>query len=299
MTLEANSSTGSRFRLIAIVAAVFVIGIIVGISVYPLMNSPSNLLTTTSTSISALQIQSVTSQTVASNTNSMYSVEILSAAFDQVDSPTGYSDYLLTVNASYMGGESWQLGTSDFHLTTNELSVYNATTVSGEKHPLTNITLMNGQHVTGQITFAVLNGQKPTKLQYYTDPSAVVAETNNIPETSSWVSLVPAAIVNYDNPTTSNLTVMASILNSTQYFYSSDVIIVKMTISYRQLNSGPSSVVVKSITEQDPGFTMLSTNPSVPIAILGNNQQVTITLTILPPHSSYSGGIHIGVGITN
>ena len=297
LALEANSSTGSRFRLIAIVAAVFVIGIIVGISVHPLTNTPSNLPTNISISSSVLQVQSVTSQTVASN--STYSVEILSVAFDQVDAPTGYSDYLLTVNASYIGSESWQLDTSNFHLTTNELSVYNSSTVSGEKNSLTNIMLMSGQHVTGQITFAVLNGQKPTKLQYYTDPSAVVVETDNIPETSSWVSLVPAAIVNYDNPTTSNLTVMASILNSTQYFYSTDVIIVKMTISYQQLNNGPSSVLVKSITEQDPGFTMLSTNPSVPIAILGNNQQVTITLTILPPHSSYSGGIHIGVGITN
>jgi len=294
-----NSSTGSRVRFIAIIAAVFVIGIIVGISVYPLINSPSITSTATSTSSSVFQVQSVTSQSVVLNANSTYSVEILSVAFDQVDAPTGYSDYLLTVNASYVGNVSWQLDSSNFHLITNELSVYNATSVSGENNPLTNIVLMSGQHVSGQITFAVLNGQKPTKLQYYTDPSVVVAETDNIPETSSWVSLVPAAIVNYDNPTTSNLTVMASILNSTQYFYSSDVIIVKMTISYQQLNNAPSSVVVKSITEQDPGFTIMSTDPSVPIVILGNNQQVTITLTILPPRLSYSGGIHIGVGITN
>ena len=294
-----NSSTGSRVRFIAIIAAVFVIGIIVGISVYPLINSPSITSTATSTSSSVFQVQSVTSQSVVLNANSTYSVEILSVAFDQVDAPTGYSDYLLTVNVSYVGNASWQLDSSNFHLITNELSVYNATSVSGEKNPLTNIMLMSGQHVSGQITFAVLNGQKPTKLQYYTDPSVVVAEMDNIPETSSWVSLVPAAIVNYDNPTTSNLTVTASILNSTQYFYSSDVIVVRMTISYQQLNNGPSSVVVKSITEQDPGFTIMSTDPSVPIVILGNNQQVTITLTILPPRLSYSGGIHIGVGITN
>jgi hypothetical protein len=297
--MRANSSTGSRFRLIAIIAAVFVIGIIVGISVYPLMNSPSKLPSTTSTSSSLLQVQSVTSQSVALNVNSTYSVEILSVAFDQIDAPTGYSDYLLTINASYVGNVSWQLDSSNFHLITNELSIYNAITVSGEKNPLTNVFLMNGQHVSGQISFAVLNGQKPTKLQYYTNPSMVIAGTDNIPETSIWVSLVPAAIVNYDNPTTSNLTVMASILNSTQYFYSNDVIIVRVTISYQQLNNGPGSVVVKSITEQDPGFTMQSTDPSVPIVILGNDQQVIITLTILPPHLSYSGGIHIGVGITN
>jgi hypothetical protein len=296
--MVADSSIGSKFRLIAIIVAVFVIGIIVGISVYPLMNSPSNVSTTT-TSSTVLQVQSVTSQSVALNVNSRCAVEILSVAFDQVDAPTGYSDYLLTVNASYVGNVSWQLDSSNFHLITNELSVYNATAVSGEKNPLTNAMLMNGQYVSGQITFAVLNGQRPTKLQYYSDPSVVVAETDNIPQTSNWVSLVPAAIVNYDNPTTSNLTVMASILNSTQYFYSSDVIVVKMTISYQQLSNGPSSVVVKSITEQDPGFTVLSTDPSVPIVILGNNQQVIITLTILPPRLSYSGGIHIGVGITN
>ena len=297
--MEVYSSTRSKFRLVAIIAAVFVIGIIVGISVYPLMNSPSNLPTTTSINSSVLQVQSVTSQSVALNANSTYSVEVLSVAFDQVDAPTGYSDYIFTVNASYLGNVSWQLDSSNFHLTTNELSIYNATAVSGEKNPLTNTALVSGQHVSGQITFVVLNGQKPTKLQYYTDPSVVVAEADNIPETSSWVSLVPAAIVNFDNPTTSNLTVMASILNSTQYFYSSDVISVKMTISYQQLNNGPSSVVVKSITEQDPGFIMMSTDPSVPIVILGNNQQVAITLTIRPPNSSYSGGIHIGVGITN
>jgi len=263
------------------------------------MNSPSNS-STTSIESNVLQVQSVTSQSVALKPlNSTYSVEILSVAFDQVDAPTGFSDYLLMVNASYLGNVSWQLDTSNFHLTTNELSVYNATTVSGEKNPLTNTILGSGQHVIGQITFAVLNGQKPTTLQYYMDPSVVVAETDNIPETSSWVSLVPAAIVNYDNPTTSNLTVMASIRNSTQYFYSSDVISVQMTISYQQLNNGPSSVVVKSITEQDPGFTITSTDPSVPVEIHGNNQQVTITLTIRPPNSSYTGGIHIGVGITN
>jgi len=299
LPMEVNSSTVSKFRLITIIAAVFVIGIIVGISVYPLMNTPSNLPTTTTKNSRSLQVQSVTTQSVALNANSTYSIEILSVAFDQVDAPTGYSDYLLTVNASYAGNASWQLDSSNFHLTTNELSVYNATSVSGEKNPLASSMLINGQHACGQITFAVLNGQKPTKLQYYTDSSVVVAETDDFPETSTWVSLVPAAIVNYDNPTTSNLTVMASILNSTQYFYSNEVIVVRMTISYQQLNNGPSSVVVKSIAEQDPGFTIMNTDPSLPLAVLGNNQQVTIILTILPPHSSYSGGIHIGVGITD
>ena len=289
--------TRSKLRLLAIVAAVFVIGVIVGISVNPL-TSPSNLSTTSSITSSAAQVQSVTSQSRVLNTNSVYSVEVSSVAFDQVDAPTGYSDYLLSINASYLGNGSWQLNTANFHLTTNELSVYNATSVLAENNPLTNTMLINGQHVSGQITFVVLNGERPVKLQYYVDPSMVVADTDDIPEPSSWVSLVPAAIVNYDNPTTSNLTVTASILNSTQYFYSSDVIVVEMTIAYQQLNNGPSSVLIKSMTEQDPGFTIASTHPSVPIMILGNDQQVTVILTIRPPDSSYSGGIHIGVGIT-
>jgi hypothetical protein len=274
-----------------------VIGIIIGISVYPLINSRSNLQSAATTTISA--VQTVTSQPVAVNPNSTYAIEVLNVAFDQVDAPTGFSDYLLLINASYLGNGSWDLDVSRFHLVTNELSVYNASSVTAERNPLSYMALANGQHVSGQVTFTVLNGQRPTKLEYYTDPSAIVAETDNIPETSSWISLVPAVIVNYDNPTTSNLTVMATIVNSTQYFYSNDLILVRVTISYLQLNNSPDSIVVKSITEQDPGFSISSTNPQVPIAIQGNNQQVTISLTILPPHSSYSGGIHVGLGITN
>jgi len=292
-----QSSSHSGIRLTAILAAVFVIGIIVGISVYPLINSPSNLQSAATTT-RAVQLQSVTSQPVALNVNSTCSIEILSVAFDQVDAPAGYSDYLLLVNASYTGNSGWDLDVSHFQLTTNELSVYNVTSVTAERNPLSDMTLENGQHVSGQVAFTVLNGQKPTKLQYYTDPSVIVAETDDIPETSSWISLVPAVIVNYDNPTTSNLTVMGIIANVTQYFYSNDVIGVTITISYLQISNNPSSIIVKSITELDPGFTISSMNPHVPIVIPGNNQQLTISLTILPPRFSYSGGIHVGLGIT-
>jgi len=294
-----QSSSHSKIRLTAILAAVFVIGMIIGLSVYPLINGPSNLQSAATATTSAVQLQTVTSQPIAVNPNSTYTIEILNVAFDQIDAPTGFSDYLLLINASYLGNGGWDLDVSHFHLTTNELSVYNATSVTAERNPLSDMTLANGQHVSGQVTFTVLNGQRPTKLEYYTDPSMIVAETENIPETSSWISLVPAVIVNYDNPTTSNLTVMATIANSTQYFYSNDLILVRITISYLQLNNSPDSIVVKSITEQDPGFTISSTNPQVPIVIQGNNQQVTVSLIILPPHSSYSGGIHVGLGFTN
>ena len=286
---------GSRFRMAGLVAAVFVIGIIVGISFYPLLTNPSNSSNATTPAVQSLVSQSA----VVLNTNSTFSIKISSVALDQVDSPTGYSDYIVSVDAYYMGGGSWQLNTSNFHLTTNELSVYNATSISAERNTLTNTVLVSGQRVIGEVAFAVLNGQKPTKLQYYTDPSSVLVETDSIPEISSWVSLVQGAIANYVNPTTSNLTVMASIVNSTQYFYSTDVIVVKMTISYENVGNDPSSITVKMIEEQDPGFTLVSTNPPVPINIPGNNQSVSITLTISPPRSIYAGGIHIGIGLTD
>jgi hypothetical protein len=295
-----NLPAGSRFRLAGLVAAVFVIGVIVGISLYPLLINTPNSPTTYTSITTTPAVQSLVSQSaVVLNTNSTFSIQISSVALDQVDSPTGYSDYLVSVVAYYVGGGSWQLNPSNFHLATNELSVYDATSVSAERNPLGNIVLMSGQRVSGQVAFAVLNGQKPTKLQYYTDPSSVLVETDNIPEISSWVSLVQGAIANYVNPTTSNLTVMASIVNSTQYFYSTDMIVVKMTISYEKVGNDPSSITVKTIDEQDPGFTIVSTNPLVPINIPGNNQTVSITLTVSPPRSSYSGGIHIGIGLTD
>ena len=300
--MRAHLAAGPRFKMAGIVAAVFVIGIIVGISFYPLLTNHSNSSpTSTYTSIATTPaVQDLVSQSaVVQNTNSTFSIQISSVALDQVDSPTGYSDYIVSVDAHFVGGGSWQLNASNFHLTTNELSVYNATSVSAERNTLANTVLMSGQHVSGQVAFAVLNGQKLTKLQYYTDPSSVLVETDSIPEISSWVSLVQGAIANYVNPTTSKLTVMASIVNSTQYFYSTDVIVVKMTISYENVGNDPSSITVKMIEEQDPGFTLVSTNPPVPINIPGNNQSVSITLTISPPRSSYAGGIHIGIGLTD
>ena len=296
--MRSKLPTGSRFRLVGIISAVFVLGIIVGISIYPLLSSPSTSSTTIFTSSATPTTQSLTSQP-AMNTNSTFRIQISSVALDQVDSPTGYSDYILSVDAYYTGEGTWLLDTSNFHLATNELSVYNSTSVSAERNPLANTALTNNQHVSGQITFTVLNGQKPTKLQYYVDPSSVLVESDNIPETSSWVSLVQGAIANYVNPTTSNLTVMASIVNNTQYFYSTDTITVKMVISYQRLGNDPSSITVKTVNEQDPGFTMVSTDPPVPINIPGNNQKVSIILTISPPISSYSGGIHIGIGLTD
>lgn len=52
---------------------------------------------------------------------------------------------------------------------------------------------------------------------------------------------------------------------------------------------------INSITIQTPGFTLLSTNPSLPTAAISPGSSIAITLTIQAPSSSYDGPLDIDI----
>ncbi len=121
---------GPKLKWVGIAAAVFFIGLIAGVtlntSFFSSTSSASSMNTSTISS-STIQQQAVTSG------NETFRIQVLSVASDQPDASMGYSDYLLSVNASYVGPGSWQLNVNSFHLATNELSVYNATARSSDE----------------------------------------------------------------------------------------------------------------------------------------------------------------------
>lgn len=61
----------------------------------------------------------------------------------------------------------------------------------------------------------------------------------------------------------------------------------------------PNSVSISSITVSDRGFAISNVQPSVPVSVVGNNQEVDIIVTVVAPSFSYSGNLNLVVTVSS
>jgi hypothetical protein len=228
-----------------------------------------------------------TTSTVPSS--SPYTIEVTKVLVD-------HSYYLLTVDASYSGDGSWDVYPFNFQLVSNSSSVYPPVITLSEKTPLSDVTLSNGQHDVGQVAFNLPNGEVPSKLEYLSKFPSIKVETI-IPQVSSWVSTVSFAEVSVR---ANGLPVFAtgSIQNIGPY-YTGEVVAVKVTVTYSGFSGvSPSSISVTTISDSD-GFTISKIEPSLPLTVNLNGQEVDIVVSLVAPPFSYSGNLHLVVTVSS
>jgi hypothetical protein len=261
----ASKRRHSKVKWIGVVVSVFVILMIVGAAF-----APTHPTTTTSTV----------------PPSSPYRIAVTKVIVD-------HSCYLLTVDALYFGDGTWNVYPFDFQLVSNSSSVYPPIRAFSEKTPLSDVTLSNGQHDVGQIAFNLPNGEVPSKLEYLSQLPTIKVETNSIPQVSSWVSTVSFAEVSVRNVNGLSPFATGTIQNSGPY-YTGEVVVVKVTVRW----VGLSSISVTAISDSD-GFTISKIEPSLPLTVKGNGQEVDIVVSLVAPPSSYSGNLHLTVTISS
>jgi hypothetical protein len=205
---------------------------------------------------------------------------------------------LLTVDAYYSGDGSWNVYPFNFQLVSNSSSVYPPVSTLSEKTPLSDVTLSNGQHDVGQIAFNLPNGETPSKLEYLSQLPSIKVETSSIPQVSSWVSAVSFAEVSVRDVNGLPVFATAMIQNIGPY-YTGEVVVVKVTVTYRGFSGvSPSSILVTTISDSD-GFTISKIEPSLPLTVNLNGQEVDIVVSLVAPSFSYSGNLHLVVTVSS
>jgi hypothetical protein len=231
--------------------------------------------------------------------SSPYRIEVTKVVLDQASATNGNSYYLLMVDASYSGDGSWSVHPLDFQLISSSSSVYQPTIVLSVKTALSDVTLSNGQHDTGQIAFGLPNGEIPLKLDYLSKLPSINVETSSIPQVSSWVSTVSFAEVTVLDPNGLPIFATGSIQNNGMWYYSGEVVVVKVAVTYAPVSGvNPSSISVTMISDSD-GFATSKIEPSLPVTVNGDGQEVDIVVSLVAPTFSYSGNTHLVVTISS
>jgi hypothetical protein len=268
----------TRLRWVGIVIVVLFVLLVLGAAVRPRYQ---------------FQPQSTTSP------SSPYSVVVTSVALDTIDAPSGSSYYVLTVDAAYSGSGSWDVHPSDFQLVSNSSATFHEIVMLDDNDLLQDVTIPNGQHDIGHLWFRLPNGQAPSKLEYVDSLSNVNVEVTGISQVTSWISSISFAEVKLQNPSNLSVFVYGTIQNRNTFYYTGDTITAKIAITYIAVQGvNPSSIIVTSITASDQGFSLSSVSPSPPVAIVGNGQEVDITVGVVVPSYCYSGNLHLLVTVS-
>jgi hypothetical protein len=274
----ASKKRYSKAKWIVVVVSVFVILMMVGAAIAP--TRPATSTTTVPPS-------------------SPYRIAVTKVVLDQTSAKSGNSYYLLTVDASYSGDGSWNVHPLDFQLVSSSSSVYQPAIALSEKTALGDVTLSNGQHDVGQIAFNLPNGEIPSKLEYLGKLPSMKAEASSIPQVSSWVSKVFFAEVSVRDANGLPVFATGSIQNPGPWYYTGEVVVVKVTVRYSAVfGVNPSSISVTTISDSD-GFMTSKIEPSLPITVNGDGQEVDIAVSLVAPSFSYSGNMHLVVTVSS
>ncbi|MFH0848077.1 MAG: hypothetical protein V1857_01060, partial [archaeon] len=226
--------------------------------------------------------------------SSPYSIQVTKVAADQTSNSSLY--YILFIDASYSGSANWHVYPDKFQLVTSSSSVYGPAFPPSKSNPLRDVILSNGQHDVGQVAFNVPNGQMPSKVEYIDQVSNIKVESNSVPQISSWVSYVYSAEISLQRPKDSFIIVSGTIQNvGTRYYYTGDIISVKVSITY----IGANPISLTSITDSDKGFTIQNIQPALPVSVTGNGQQVNLVVNVIAPSSTYVGALHLIITVSS
>jgi hypothetical protein len=271
-----------------IVVVIFVALVALGAAVGPAVGpAQQSILTGVSNSSSST---SVGSSSTSMASNSCCTMQVTKVTLDNVLRP-GSPYYYIAVDVGYSGSDSWSVDSFNFQVISNTGAIYSVTYSQNAANELQDVTLQNGQHDVGELTFQLNSGQVPTTLEYVSPGFQIQAP---VPSVSSWVSSVNTidTVLQGPNASLSSIYVFGSLQNNTYYFRTGNTMAVKLAITYSPYGQ-PGSIRLISVTDSDSGFSILKIQPALPATITGNGQELDVVVYLSAPAATYSGDLHL------
>jgi len=153
------------------------------------------------------------------------------------------------------------------------------------------VTLNPGQGTSGQIAFQIPSTQTISKLEYNNPFTNLDEIMTNLPQVTSWVS-EPSffGTITSTGINSSQLSATYTFDNKTNWYYSGDVIALKVSLNDFYF-SGNITLNTLSLTTSDTGFTISSIDPPLPVMVRAGGGEVDVYVYIIDPASSFTGSI--------
>jgi len=191
----------------------------------------------------------------------------------------------LTVTDS--GTDQYQVDPYSFQLTSSGHVVYSAQYASADQNDLQSVTLLPGGHTSGQIAFKLPDGETPAQLTYLYSFGFAKFVVTSIPAPSGTASYVQGNVIkNVNGAYSSYLGAYATIANSSSYFYTGNIIAVKIALNNYYASLG-TNITVTGITDSDTGFASMGISQNLPVIV--GKSEVDITLYLKAPSIAFNG----------
>jgi hypothetical protein len=154
------------------------------------------------------------------------------------------------------------------------------------------------QHVSGQTAFLVPRSDKPSKLQFLS--LSIQATDDTLPAPSANVTYISAFDSKVTDSAANNVAVSYLLpqnfttTSSQGYYYSGQVIALKLTLGYSIGYSGNDTFHVTSINNS-AGFRVLGISPPLPIGV--GSSGTDVMLYLLAPDSYFDGQVAIVIEV--
>jgi Domain of unknown function (DUF4352) len=291
-----------------IIVAVVVIAAIAGVAAISLLpkgnSNKSSTALTTFTGSTTSSPTGVSSATSLSSGSGPISISIVRIVQDTPESnATGKSVYILNVEVSNTGSESFEVNPDDFEAVGSSGSVYNEVDELAMTVPQT-VFIDPGQQTTLQIGFELAVGDSPSTLQYvghyvFSTGTSNVDVSVGIPSPSGDVTDLLELNSTLTGSAADNASVTGDeVTNTSQpsgsYFYTGDIIAIQISLGYSILYTGSSTFQVTSITNSW-GLQMVETSPALPTSF--GSSGTTVTIYLLVGKASHSGTLGLTIDI--
>jgi Domain of unknown function (DUF4352) len=222
---------------------------------------------------------------------------VTKAIADPPDSTSSVLVYIYAFTVTDNSVSNLDVNTFDFQLVGTSNTVYHSTGGGASQilaiDVFQPITLNPQQKSSGQVAFAVPKTDKPLKLEFmfgtnniFVPVPAPVANVSWITQWNSNVTGSAAAEVYLQYITPQNFTATATL----GYYYSGDIIALKLTFTYLPGYFGNSIFRVTSISASD-GFKVVGISPTLPVNVGSSGADVMVYL--LTPATSFNGTLNI------
>lgn len=254
------------------------------------------------------------------------SVEVAKVWSDKVDAPSGMIYYLLDVNASNQGTETWHFNPSFFDLISNESGVYSAAANYTALPVLGVSDIASGQHAIGELVFELPANQGPLSLDYKDSMNGIVISASSVPSvTGIATKFDPSVHYSFNGTSASSaIATWAGITNQSNaltffgeepgyrnygfVFFTGQRIYVTFSFYYYKFPYDPNTIAVRAITSDDgyeisnvlawSGYTGIpgsNVGHPLPAYLTGYGAEVSVTLLATVPAGQPSGVLHFTV----
>lgn len=205
------------------------------------------------------------------------------------------TDYTFEVKAFNVDSSTyWTINPNDFLLiTADNPQGYIAQPVQDEFGIFHYPSIGPEQQATGEVAFEIPTGDSPLFLEYNDSADLLYTGTNQIPRTTSWMSLIEGFNIDFESSEGSVAFLFGQANSPDMYdpgepaFYSGNLVNVTIALT----STVPSNITIESVSAS-AGFEIETTSPTLPTSFEGSQ---TFSVTIVAPDLSYTGSVNFTV----